>query len=318
MASEQGRPPSAASVARGSHSDLATTSGVVALEGSMSAHGGGGAWSRGLCGAHGPGRRSAIPAPPSSPVLGGHSDGTVLEFVMEMHVTPWGHLHLPRPFARAMEAAKPPVLWLRAYGCSHSAMQAHVEYPKCRSMLLGRGWKSFARAHGLGDGHILRFKIEEDNMLSVNFFGRSRVRLDCWEGISSGVECPSSSDSDEEDSGHSGALGNAATLLIAELGSFTGASDPPQVGDYTLPATSPPARYLSIVSRQYKAPTFCQNYEPQNPLSLYLSPVRLTLRFSTLRLSPLCLSLRLSTLHLSLRLSPLHRCLLLDGRIPHR
>ncbi|KAE8786162.1 Lectin-domain containing receptor kinase A4.3 [Hordeum vulgare] len=38
----------------------------------------------------------------------------------------------------------------------------------------------------------------------------------------------------------------------------------------------------------------------------------------SLCLSPLRLSLRLSTLRLSLRLSPLHRCLLLDGRIPHR
>ncbi|KAE8769205.1 hypothetical protein D1007_59232 [Hordeum vulgare] len=57
-------------------------------------------------------------------------------------------------------------------------------------------------------------------------------------------------------------------------------------------------------------------------LSLCLSPlrlsIRLSLRLSTLRLRTLHLSLRLSTLRLSLRLSPLHRCLLLDGRIPHR
>ncbi|KAE8785704.1 40S ribosomal protein S5-1 [Hordeum vulgare] len=65
-----------------------------------------------------------------------------------------------------------------------------------------------------------------------------------------------------------------------------------------------------------------QNYDP---LSLRLSTLRLsqrlsTLRLSSLRLSTLHLSLRLSTLtlRLSLRLSPLHRCLLLDGRIPHR
>lgn len=76
-----------------------------------------------------------------------------------------------------MEAAKPPVLWLRAYGCSHSAMQVHVEYPKRRSMLLGRGWKACARAHSLEDGHVLRFKLAEDNMLSVKFYGRSGARL---------------------------------------------------------------------------------------------------------------------------------------------
>ncbi|KAE8774153.1 L-ascorbate oxidase-like protein [Hordeum vulgare] len=86
-------------------------------------------------------------------------------------------------------------------------MQARVEYPKRHSMLLGRGWKAFARAHSLKDGHILRFKLAEENMLSVKFYGRSGVRVSCCEESSSGAECPYSSKSDEEDSGGSGALG---------------------------------------------------------------------------------------------------------------
>ncbi|KAE8768556.1 l-ascorbate oxidase-like protein [Hordeum vulgare] len=81
-------------------------------------------------------------------------------------------MHLPRPFAREMEADKPPVLWLLAYDCSHGAMQVHVEYPKSRSMLLGCGWKSFARAHNIEDGHVLRFKLAQDDMLSIKFYGR--------------------------------------------------------------------------------------------------------------------------------------------------
>ncbi|KAE8792609.1 l-ascorbate oxidase-like protein [Hordeum vulgare] len=209
MARGRGRPPSAARAARGSHSDHATTSGAATAEGDRSARGGGGARGRGCRGGHGRGRRSATPAPLSSPLQGGHSDGMTLEFVMELHGVPRGHLHLPRPFARAMEAAKLRVLWLRAYGCSHGALQVHVEYPKCRSMLLGRGWKAFARAHSLEDGHILRFKLAEDNMLSVKFHGRSGVRLGCCEQSSSGAECPSSSDSDKEDIGGSGALGRS-------------------------------------------------------------------------------------------------------------
>ncbi|KAE8789350.1 l-ascorbate oxidase-like protein [Hordeum vulgare] len=110
-----------------------------------------------------------------------------------------------------MEAANPPILWLRAYGCSHADMQVHVEYPKRRSMLLKRSWKAFARAHGVEDGHILRFKLAEDNVLSVKFYGRSDVRLSSCEESSSGAECPSSSDSDEEDSGGSGALGRSGS-----------------------------------------------------------------------------------------------------------
>ncbi|KAE8779393.1 l-ascorbate oxidase-like protein [Hordeum vulgare] len=199
---------------RGSHSDHATASGGAAAEGGTSVHGGGGARNRGRRGGRGRGRRSATTAPPSSPVLGGHSDGTALEFVVELHSVPRGHLYLPRPFARAMEDAKPPVLWLQAYGCSHGAMQVHVEYAKNRSMFLGRGWKAFTRTHGLEDGHILRFQLAEDNMLSLKFYGHSRARLGCYKEISSGTKCSSSSDSDKEDSGGSGALDTSGSRVV--------------------------------------------------------------------------------------------------------
>ncbi|KAE8787390.1 l-ascorbate oxidase-like protein [Hordeum vulgare] len=99
-----------------------------------------------------------------------------------------------------MEVDRPPVFWLRAHGCSHGAMQMHVEYPKPHSMLLGRGWKAFSRPHGLEDGYVLRFKLMEDRMLVIKFYGRSGVRLGYCEESSTGAECPSSSDSDEEDS----------------------------------------------------------------------------------------------------------------------
>ncbi|KAE8782711.1 L-ascorbate oxidase-like protein [Hordeum vulgare] len=97
-----------------------------------------------------------------------------------------------------MEVEQPPVFWLRAHGCSHGATQVHVEYPKPHSMLLGHGWKAFVRAHGLEDGHVLRFKLMEARVLVVKFYGRSGVRLGCYEESSSGLECSTSSDSDEE------------------------------------------------------------------------------------------------------------------------
>ncbi|KAE8791316.1 l-ascorbate oxidase-like protein [Hordeum vulgare] len=110
-----------------------------------------------------------------------------------------------------MEAARPPILWLRAHSCSHGAMQVRMEYPKNHSMLLGRGWKAFTRAHSLEDGHILRFKLAEENMLSVKFYGRIGVRLGCCEESPSGAECPSSRHSDEGDNGGSGALGRSGS-----------------------------------------------------------------------------------------------------------
>ena len=77
-------------------------------------------------------------------------------------------------------------------------MPVHVEYPKRRSMLLWQGWKAFAHAHSLKVWHILRFKLAEDNMLSVKFYGRSVVRLGCCEESSSATESPSLRDGDED------------------------------------------------------------------------------------------------------------------------
>ncbi|KAE8816516.1 L-ascorbate oxidase-like protein [Hordeum vulgare] len=90
-------------------------------------------------------------------------------------------------------------------------MKARVEYPKRHSMLLGRGWKAFARAQSPEDGHILRFKLAEENVLSVKFYGRTSVRLGCCEESSSGAECPSSSDSHAGDRGDGGALGRSGS-----------------------------------------------------------------------------------------------------------
>ncbi|KAE8770143.1 l-ascorbate oxidase-like protein [Hordeum vulgare] len=174
--------------------------GATAAEAGPSAQGGGGARGHGRHRGHGRGRRSGTPAPSSSPRAqaspswGGHSDGTALEFVVELHGVPRGHLHLPLPFARAMEAAMPPILWFQAYGGSHGAMQVHMESPKRRSMLLGRDWEAFARAHSLEDGDVLRFKLAKDNMLSIKFYGCSGVRLGCCKESSSGAECTSSRD----------------------------------------------------------------------------------------------------------------------------
>ncbi|KAE8804697.1 l-ascorbate oxidase-like protein [Hordeum vulgare] len=213
--------------------------GAVA-EGGTSTRGGTGVISSGLRGGRGQGRQSATPASPSFPGLGGQSDGRTLEFVVELHGVTRGHLHLPRPFARAMEAAKPPVLWLRAHSFSHGAMQVHVEYPKRRSMLLGRSWKAFVRAQSLKHGHILRFKLAEDNMLSVMFYGRSCVCLGYCEESSSGAECPSSSDSDKEDNSGSGALGRSRSRGVKSECDSPSSDWPPALPLRLTQASPPP------------------------------------------------------------------------------
>ncbi|KAE8790989.1 l-ascorbate oxidase-like protein [Hordeum vulgare] len=90
------------------------------------------------------------------------------------------------------------MLWLRVHVCSNGAVPVAVEQPGPRLLFLVRGWKSFARAHNLWDGNVLRFKMMADNLLSDKIYGSSGVRLSCCEESSSGTGSPSSRGSDED------------------------------------------------------------------------------------------------------------------------
>ena len=85
--------------------------------------------------------------------------------------------------------------------CCHGDMWVNTGFPAPQVMLLRRGWKTFARAHCLMDGHVLCFKLAESDLLSVKVFGRSGIRLGCCTESSNDDESSSSSDSDEEDTG---------------------------------------------------------------------------------------------------------------------
>ncbi|KAE8815078.1 l-ascorbate oxidase-like protein [Hordeum vulgare] len=99
-----------------------------------------------------------------------------------------------------MEEEKPPMLWLRVHGCGNGVVPVVVEHPRPQLLFLDRGWKSFARAHNLWDGHVLRFKMTVDNLLSVKLYGSSGACLGCCEEISRSTDNPSSYGGDEEGS----------------------------------------------------------------------------------------------------------------------
>ncbi|KAE8810106.1 L-ascorbate oxidase-like protein [Hordeum vulgare] len=92
------------------------------------------------------------------------------------------------------------MLRLQVHGCSNGAVPVVVEQPGPRLLFLGRGWKSFARAHNLWDGHVLRFKLMANNLLSVKIYGISGVCLGCCEESSSGIDNPFSRESNEDGS----------------------------------------------------------------------------------------------------------------------
>ena len=90
------------------------------------------------------------------------------------------------------------MLWLHVRGCCNGVVWVNVEFPAPHVMLLRHGWKTFAHAHSLAEGHILHFKLLEANLLSIKVFRRPGARLGCC--VESSLDEESSpSDSDEED-----------------------------------------------------------------------------------------------------------------------
>ena len=141
---------------------------------------------------------SPPPTPPASP--SGHVGDSALEFILQLHGPLRRRLRLPQVFARVLEIDQPPRLRLHMKGCCHGDMWVNTGFPAPQVMLLHRGWKTFARAHCLMDGHVLCFKLAESDLLSVKVFGRSGHRLGCCAESSTDGESSSSGKSDEEDS----------------------------------------------------------------------------------------------------------------------
>nr|XP_020154198.1 B3 domain-containing protein Os03g0212300-like [Aegilops tauschii subsp. strangulata] len=122
------------------------------------------------------------------------------EFFIRLYKPVCGHLRLPTPFARIMELDPPQALRLHMRGFGNGGMRVNVNFPAPHVMYLRRGWKTFARAHSLSEGHVLQFKLMENGLLSVKVFGHLGTRLGCYAESSTDNETSSSGDSDEEDS----------------------------------------------------------------------------------------------------------------------
>ncbi|KAE8778811.1 l-ascorbate oxidase-like protein [Hordeum vulgare] len=175
----------------------------MATEGITTARGGGAGRAWGHGGAHGRRGQSVMPDPPpvmAPPLLSRHTEGTTLEFIVRLRGPPRCRVRLPCPFARGMEVDKPQEMWLHVHGCCNGAVHADIEYPKPHVMFLRRGWKTFARVHNFMEGHVLRFKLVEADMVPVKIYGHSGAHLGYCEESSTDAESSSSSDIDEEDS----------------------------------------------------------------------------------------------------------------------
>jgi hypothetical protein len=129
----------------------------------------------------------------------GHVGDTGLEVIIRLREPLRNRLRLPGPFAMVMEVEQPHGLKLHMRGCCNGNMRVDVEFSAPHVMLLRHGWKTFACAHSLAEGHVLHFKLMEANLLSIKAFGRSGARLGCCVESSPDDKSSSLSDSNEED-----------------------------------------------------------------------------------------------------------------------
>ena len=96
-----------------------------------------------------------------------------------------------------LEIDQRPSIRLHMKGCCNGDMWVNTGFPAPHVMFLHRGWKTFTRAHFLMKGHVLLFKLVENDLLSVRIFGCSGHRLWCREESLTDDESSSSSDGDE-------------------------------------------------------------------------------------------------------------------------
>ena len=113
------------------------------------------------------------------PPMDGHVGDQPYEFFIRLYKCVCVHLRLPIPFARVMEQDLPQSFRLHMRGCGNGSTWVDVGFPRPHVMYLRRGWKTFARAHSLSEGHILHFKLMENGLLSVKVFGSSGIGLGC-------------------------------------------------------------------------------------------------------------------------------------------
>ena len=139
--------------------------------------------------------------PSPSPRAAIHTSFVPFEFILDLRRKIRSRIDLPDSFAMAMENNRPPGLWLQVEGCPNGPSWISVEYTADDSMLLGQGWKSFARSRRLTRGQYLACKYDGDATLTVKIFRAAGGRMECCaESESSSGSGSCDEDEDEENS----------------------------------------------------------------------------------------------------------------------
>ncbi|XP_073358041.1 uncharacterized protein [Aegilops tauschii subsp. strangulata] len=88
-------------------------------------------------------------------------------------------LQLPDSFTEELVADAPLGLWLQLDSCCKESSWVAAEFTPSGYMCLTRGWKLFAHAYGVKEGHTLHFKFDGAATLFVKIFRAAGDRLEC-------------------------------------------------------------------------------------------------------------------------------------------
>ena len=106
-----------------------------------------------------------------------HIGLVAFEFVVDLDCRPHSWLYLSDSFAMAMVNRRPAGFWLQVDGCPNGPSWVLTEYASDDAILLGKGWKSFARFRRLTRGLYVAFQFDGDQTLLVKIYRTAGGRV---------------------------------------------------------------------------------------------------------------------------------------------
>ena len=159
---------------------------------------------------HGRGGRGGRGSAASTPRNTAHTGVVEFDFVVDLHYRPYSRLYLPDSFAAAMANRRPGGFWLQVEDCPNGPSWVVAEYTPDDAILLGRGWKAFARSRRLSKGQFLAFRFDGDQTLLVKIYRSSGGQIECCAESESSGRITSSFNEDEDEESSSNVKAEAS------------------------------------------------------------------------------------------------------------
>ena len=105
---------------------------------------------------------------------------------------------MPDSFAMAMANRRPRGFWLQVEDCPNGPSWVVAEYAPDNAILLGKGWKAFARSRRLSKGQFLAFRFDHQTFL-VKIYRAAGGRIECCAESERSVHSSSFFDEDEDE-----------------------------------------------------------------------------------------------------------------------